>query len=200
MGLNVKYHIVEYEEDSIVKGYQIDIKQKITQVTLKILQNLEMENIFGKKYNSKITVNQIIEKMQQIANKNGPYSTIYNNCQSVAKEVTEQLLFKEISQCEQENGKSKLHSALLVVTQFGIFGQYFRYYIVEILNDGKLHCQQMNMKQIPSSLSNMSLFEMNNVCGKQSQKLMSIILSRKLQTLLIQQNKVKAYSILIVNQ
>ncbi|CAD8156361.1 unnamed protein product [Paramecium pentaurelia] len=173
MDLNVKYHIVEYEEDSIVKGYQIDIKIKDNQSNFKdIIKFGDVEHIW------EIIQfrNHSKQKMQQIANKNGPYYTIFNNCQSVANEVTEQLLFQEISQCkvkflakvtkiqgEQENGESRPHSALLVITQFDIFGQYFRYYIVEILNDGKIHCYQMNMKQIPSSLSNMSLFE-NEQC------------------------------------
>ncbi|CAD8148244.1 unnamed protein product [Paramecium pentaurelia] len=66
MGLNVKYHIVVYENDSIVKDYQIDIEIKITQVTLKKLQNLKMENMFGKKCHLRINLIQIIQKSQQI--------------------------------------------------------------------------------------------------------------------------------------
>ncbi|CAD8062837.1 unnamed protein product [Paramecium primaurelia] len=179
-----KYHLVEYGNDSIVKGYQINIRIINNPKYLKELTKFEDEQYEWEKMSIKqqfdidtlnITVNNIMQKMQDVANQNGLYNIWLNNCQSVANQLTEQLLLENISKknliflalVEKQDGdhkesESSPHSALFVATQNFNYGSYrsnFLCYIVEYLNDGKVHAYQFYPKNQTNNLINLNQFD-----------------------------------------
>ncbi|CAD8162402.1 unnamed protein product [Paramecium pentaurelia] len=179
-----KYHLVEYEDDSIVKGYQINIRIIKNPKYLNELTNFQDEQYVWEKMSIKqqfdidtlnITVNNIMQRMQDVANQNGLYRTLSNNCQSVANQLTEQLLLENISSknliflalVEKKDGdhkesESSPHSALFVATQnfnYGSSRSNYLCYIFEYLNDGKIHAYQFYPKNQTNNLINLNQFD-----------------------------------------
>ncbi|CAD8182574.1 unnamed protein product [Paramecium pentaurelia] len=120
-----KYHLVEFEDDSKAK-YLNELTKFEDELycweKVSIKQQFDIDTL-------NITVNQIKYRMQDFTNQKGPYHLFFNNSQSVAKQLTKQLLLENIQDkniiflalfVKQHlilKKESSPHSALLVAAQ-----------------------------------------------------------------------------------
>ncbi|CAD8182547.1 unnamed protein product [Paramecium octaurelia] len=177
-----QYHIIEYQDDSRVKGYQINLKKIYNAQFIKDLNKFEDEEFIWEKISLKkqfdidtldLTASQIMDRMQNIANLKGSYCVLTNNCQHVANKLTQQLLLENISnknvvflalaekQSYFEEEESQPHSALLVVTNYYNNVSQLedqKYYIIEHLQDGKINAYQFYIRDQLQNLENLNLF------------------------------------------
>ncbi|CAK92267.1 unnamed protein product (macronuclear) [Paramecium tetraurelia] len=209
-----QYHIVEYQDDSKVKGYQINLKNKHNAHFLKDLNKFEDEEFIWEKISLKkqfdidtldLTVFQIMDRMQNIAYLRGSYNLLTNNCQDVANQLTEQLLLENISnknvvflaltekQSYYEEGESQSHSALLVVTNYSNNGSQpedQKYYIIEYLKDGKIKAYQFYIKNQPQNLENLNQFNNGRNFWQTKAKICKFYIQQTVSNIIDQMNNI----------